>query len=74
MQVLLKISNHWIKDIWNLLDTKEEKGKRKRLGKLERKKQEYNERLISNRIIRDVKILFEQEDEDHLKLKRINSL
>ena len=55
-----KINDRIIKDIWNLFDTKEEKVKRKRLEKLERKKQEHNERLISIRIIRDIRTLFEQ--------------
>ena len=68
-----KIKDRIIKDIWNLFDTKEEKGERKRLEKLERKKQEDNERLISIRIIRDIRTLFEQEDQDYLKPKRINS-
>ena len=68
-----KIKDRIIKDIWNLFDTKEEKGERKRLEKLERKKQEHNERLISIRIIRDIRTLFEQEDQDYLKPKRINS-
>ena len=68
-----KIENRLIKDIWNLFDTKEEKEERKRLQKLERKKQKYIERLISNRIIRDIRTRFEQEDEDYLKHERINS-
>ena len=68
-----KIENRLIKDIWNLFDTKEEKEERKRLQKLERKKQKYIERLISNRIIRDIRARFEQEDEDYLKHERINS-
>ena len=55
-----KINDRIIKDIWNLFDTKEEKVKRKRLEKLERKKQEHTERLISIRIIRDIRTLFEQ--------------
>ena len=68
-----KIENRLIKDIWNLFDTKEEKEERKRLQKLERKKQKYIERLISNRIIRDIRTRCEQEDEDYLKHERINS-
>ena len=48
---------------WNPFDTKEEKEERKRLEKFERKKQ-HNESLISNRIIRDISMLFEQEDEN----------
>ena len=68
-----KIENRLIKDIWNLFDTKEEKEERTRLQKLERKKQKYIERLISNRIIRDIRTRFEQEDEDYLKHERINS-
>ena len=68
-----KIENRLTKDIWNLFDTKEEKEERKRLQKLERKKQKYIERLISNRIIRDIRTRFEQEDEDYLKHERINS-
>ena len=43
-----------------------------RLEKLEREEQEHNVRLISNRIIRDIRTLFEQEDEDYLKSERIN--
>ena len=45
-----------IKDIWNLFDTIEEKEERKRLEK----EQEHNERLIRNRIIRDIRTLFEK--------------
>ena len=68
-----KIKDWIIKDIWNFFDTREEKEERKRLEKLERKKQDHNERLISNRIIRDIRTLFEQEDKDYLKPERINS-
>ena len=68
-----KIENRLIKDIWNLFDTKEEKEERKRLQKLEREKQKHIEKLISNRIIRDIRTRFEQEDEDYLKQERINS-
>ena len=68
-----KIKDWIINDIWNFFDTREEKEERKRLEKLERKKQDHNERLISNRIIRDIRTLFEQEDKDYLKPERINS-
>ena len=50
-----------------------QKKKKMRLQKLERKKNEHNQRLMSNRIIRDIRTLFEQEDEDYLKPKGINS-
>ena len=68
-----KIKDWIIKDIQNFFDTREEKEERKRLEKLERKKQDHNEILISNRIIRDIRTLFEQEDKDYLKPERINS-
>ena len=64
-----KTKGQIIKDIWNLFDAKDE---RKRLEKLVRKKQERNGRLVSNRIIRDFRSLFEQEDEDYLKPKTLN--
>ena len=68
-----KIKDWIIKDIWIFFDTREEKEERKGLEKLERKKQDHNERLISNRIIRDIRTHFEQEDKDYLKPERINS-
>ena len=68
-----KIKDRIIKDIWNPFDTKEEREERKRLEKPEREKQEHNKSLISNRIIRDVRTSFEQEDKNYLKPKIINS-
>ena len=53
---------------WN----KRRKRRKKEIREIREKKQEHNERLISNRIIRDIRTLFEQEDENYLKPKRIN--
>ena len=52
---------------------KRKKEERKRLEKLERKNQEHKETLISNRRIRDIRMLSEPEDEDYLKPEWINS-
>ena len=49
-----KIKGRIIRVIWKLFETKEEKE--------ERKKQEHNERLIKDKIIRDIRTLFEQEE------------
>ena len=66
-----RIKAQIIKHIWNLFDTKEENEERKRSEKIERKNQEHNERLISNRIIRDIRAFFEKGDKDYLKPRRI---
>ena len=49
-----KIKGRIIRVIWKLFETKEEKE--------ETKKQEHNERLIKDKIIRDIRTLFEQEE------------
>ena len=67
-----KFKDQIIKGILNLFGTKDKKEERKRLEKLERKIQEHNERLISNRMIRGIRTLFEQED-DNLKPKGRNN-
>ena len=43
--------------------------RRKRRSK---KKQEHNEGLILDKIIRDIRTLFEQEEEDYYKVKRVS--
>ena len=48
-----------------LFETEEEKE--------ERKKPEHNERLIKDKIIRDIRTLFEQEEKDYYKPKRVSS-
>ena len=67
-----KFKDQIIKGILNLFGMKDKKEERKRLEKLERKIQEHNERLISNRMIRGIRTLFEQED-DNLKPKGRNN-
>ena len=49
-----KIKGRIIRVIWKLFETKEEKE--------ETKKQEHNERLIKDKIIRDIRTFFEQEE------------
>ena len=46
---------------------------RKRLEKLKRKKQQHNEKLIKDRIIRKIESLFGQEEEDYYETKRVTS-
>ena len=50
---------------------KQKKKKKKERNQRKRKKQ--NERIIKEKIIRDVRILFEQAEKDYYKPKRINS-
>ena len=47
--------------------------RRSRRKKEIRGKKELNERLIEDRIIRDIRTLFEQQEEDYYKPKRINN-
>ena len=47
--------------------------KKKERKKEIREKKEHNERLIKDRIIRDIRTLFEQEEEDYYKPKRVNN-
>ena len=49
------------------------KKKRKEITEIREKKHEHNERLMRNITISDIWTLFEQEDEDYLKPKGINS-
>ena len=49
-----KIKGRIIRVIWKLFETKEEKE--------ETKKQEHNKRLIKDKIIRDIRTFFEQEE------------
>ena len=53
-----------MRDIWILFETEG--------GKEERKKQKHNERLIKDKIIRDIRTLSEQE-EDYYKPKRVSN-
>ena len=55
-----------IRDIWTFFETKEEKKERKKLEK----KKEINNRLIKDRIIRDIGTLLEQQEEHYYKPKR----
>ena len=55
-----KKTEGWIiRDIWKLLGTEEEKEERKQ----SEKKEKPNERLIKNKIIRDIRTLYEEEEE-----------
>ena len=48
--------------------------KKKKTKKLEREKKKINDDLIKEKIIRDIRTLFEQEDDDYyLNLKRVSS-
>ena len=48
--------------------------KKKKTKKLEREKKKINGDLIKEKIIRDIRTLFEQEDDDYyLNLKRVSS-
>ena len=51
------------------MDTFWNRGRKKR-KKLE-EKEEINNRLIKDRIIRDIRTLFEQQEEDYYKFKRL---
>ena len=48
--------------------------KKKKTKKLEREKKKINDDLIKEKIIRDIRTLFEQEDDDYyLNLNRVSS-
>ena len=47
------------------LKTEEEKEERKKLEKLDKKRQEHDERLIKNKLITNIRKLFEQEQEEY---------
>ena len=47
--------------------------RRRRKKKETRKKKELNERLIKDRIIRDIRTHFEQQEEDYYNPKRVNN-
>ena len=51
--------------LWNRRKKKKERNYRKK---------EFNSRLIKDRIIRDIRTLFEQQEEDHYKPKRLINL
>ena len=59
-----QIKERIIRDIWKLFETKGEKK--------ERKKPEYNERLIKDKVISIIRTLFEQQKE-YYKPKRVSS-
>ena len=61
-----KLKDKIINNIWTLLFLKQKKKK-----KIKKKKQ--NERIIKYRIIRDIRTLFEQEEEDYYKPKRVSN-
>ena len=58
-----------MRDIWTLFKTREEKKERKKLEE----KEEIDNRLIEDKIIRDIRKLFEQKEEDCYKPKRVNN-
>ena len=58
-----------MRDIWTLFETREEKKERKKLEE----KEESDNRLIEDKIIRDIRKLFEQKEEDCYKPKRVNN-
>ena len=58
-----------MRDIWALFETREEKKERKKLEE----KEEIDNRLIEDKIIRDTRKLFEQKEEDCYKPKRVNN-
>ena len=58
-----------MRDVWTLFETREEKKERKKLEE----KEEIDNRLIEDKIIRDIRKLFEQKEEDCYKLKRVNN-
>ena len=47
------------------------RGRKKKERKELEKKKKHNERLIKNRIIRDIRTLFEQQEEDYYKTKKV---
>ena len=47
------------------------RGRKKKERKELEKKKKHNERLIKNRIIRDIRTLFEQQEEDYCKTKKV---
>ena len=59
-----KLTDQIVRDIWTLIETKEEKEKRK--------KKKCNERLIKDMINRDIRTFFEQE-EDYFKTNRVSN-
>ena len=56
-----------MRDIWKLFETQEEKEERKESGK----KKKENKRLINDKIIRDIRKHFKEED--YYKPKRVSS-
>ena len=46
---------------------------RKKIKKENREKMELSNRLIKDRIIKDIRILFKQKEEDHYKIKRLSN-
>ena len=64
-----KINRRIIRDIWKLFETQKEKEERKE----SEKKKKQNERIIKNKIIRDIKTRFEQEEENYYKPKRASN-
>ena len=58
-----------MRDVWTLFETREEKKERKKLEE----KEEIDNRLIEDKIIQDIRKLFEQKEEDCYKPKRVNN-
>ena len=63
--IIDKLKDKIISAIWILFETEKEKESRK--------KQEHNERLIKDRIIRDIKAPFEQQEEDCYEPRRVSN-
>ena len=73
-QSKVKIKDRIVREIfgsiWKLFKTEEENEQRKD----SEKKKKQNERLINDKIIRDIGTLFEQQKEDYYKPKRVSSI
>ena len=63
-----KIKVRIIRDVWKPFETEEEKEERKE----SEKKKKQNERIVKDKILRDIRTLFEHED-DYYKPERVNS-
>ena len=59
-----KLKDKIINDIWTLFKTEEKKIE---------KKNKQNERIIKDRIIRGIRILFEQQEENYYEPKRVSN-
>ena len=60
----------WLETFAHFLKQKKKKKRKKEIGG----KKETNERLIKDRITRDIRTLFEQEEQDYYKFKRVSNI